>query len=87
MVRPDNSIFKGMKIGELVAVKYKPTKFEYQVVSEAVLIDRTVTEAGLERWHALIDGKVIILEPWQIGPVKLAQVYREKKLKASRYNE
>ena len=62
----------------MVAIKYKTTNSTY-AVSEAVLVDRTITPEGLERWHALVDGKVVEVEPWQIGPVGVAMAYRRRK--------
>ena len=64
-----------MRIGQLVAVKHRDAE-DCWTVTEAVLVDRTVSETGLEEWHALIAGHVVHVDPWQIGPVEIAEVYR-----------
>ena len=69
-----------MWVGKLVAIKYKDEGGKSHV-SEAVLVNRTISDSGLERWHALVDGHVVQVEPWQIGPVEVAVAYRRRKLK------
>jgi hypothetical protein len=64
-----------MQIGQLVAIKHRDAE-DCWTVSKAVLVDRTVTANGREEWHALVDGQVIPVDPWQIGPIEIVEVYR-----------
>tara|TARA_Y100000034_G_scaffold48583_1_gene60000 strand:+ start:174 stop:398 length:225 start_codon:yes stop_codon:yes gene_type:complete len=64
-----------MQVGQLVAIKYRDRNDDWRV-SKAVLVDRTVNDHGQEEWHALVNGAVVHVDPWQIGPVEIAETYR-----------
>lgn len=76
-------LLKGMYIGQLVAIKLK-SPFGKWEIEKAILVDRTVNEEAREEWHALINGHVVKVAPWQIGPVEIVQRYRERNERAAK---